>query len=59
MYEVSVWEDGGYEDGDKRCNCGSRGGDELMNAGLLLDTEQNTKNRKSDFFAELFLLRKR
>jgi hypothetical protein len=36
-YEVSLWEDGGFAEEDKKFNCGRRGGDELMRGGLLLD----------------------
>jgi hypothetical protein len=56
QYEVSLWEDGGFDEQDKRYNCGLRGGDELLGAGLLLNTSQVLRG---DFFSELFLLRKK
>ncbi|MDR3303227.1 MAG: alpha-galactosidase [Treponema sp.] len=55
VYEVSVWEEGGYEENDRTFNCGQRGGDELMRGGLLLDAI-STGNRSGDFHAELFHL---
>lgn len=56
VYEVSFWEEGGFIERDKALNCGLRGGDELMNAGLRLDSEGGTKG---DFFSELILLKRR
>jgi alpha-galactosidase len=55
VYEVSVWEDGGFDALDKQANCGRRGGDELMRGGLLLDI---ASGGTGDFRSELFLLRK-
>ncbi|MDR3276257.1 MAG: alpha-galactosidase [Treponema sp.] len=53
-YELALWVEGGFGWLDGLCNCGKRGGDELMNAGLLVDTGQ----WPGDFVSELFLLRK-
>jgi alpha-galactosidase len=58
-YRVSVWEDGGFSEEDRNLNCGDRGGDELMQAGLLLECTGRHNPRKGDFFSELFLLRKK
>ncbi|MDR2629283.1 MAG: alpha-galactosidase, partial [Spirochaetaceae bacterium] len=58
VYEVSVWEAGGVDPGDREANCGLRGGDELMRGGLLLNSPGLTHAKKGDFFAELFLLRR-
>jgi alpha-galactosidase len=54
VYEVSLWEAGGYDWGDKSRNCGLRGGDCLMQEGLYL----NPGASAGDFFSELFLLRR-
>jgi hypothetical protein len=54
-YDVGVWEDGGFDAADKALNCGIRGGDELMSAGLLLECAANMQ-RRGDFASELFLL---
>jgi hypothetical protein len=59
LYEVNVWEEGGFYKEDRDLNCGERGGDELMQAGLLLDCMGHHCSRQGDFFAELFLLRKK
>lgn len=56
LYSVSLWEKGGFEANDKNYNCGLRGGDELMYAGLLLDTTHIAK--QGDFFAEVFIIKK-
>ncbi|MDR0374212.1 MAG: alpha-galactosidase, partial [Treponema sp.] len=56
VYTVSLWEQGGFEANDKNYNCGSRGGDELMQAGLSLDTTYITK--RGDFFGEIFIIKK-
>ncbi|MDR0558346.1 MAG: alpha-galactosidase [Treponema sp.] len=56
LYAVSLWEQGGFEEKDKSCNCGLRGGDELMQAGLLLDATSITK--QGDFFGEIFIIKK-
>jgi alpha-galactosidase len=56
LYDVSIWEEGGFEERDKAYNCGQRGGDELLYSGLLLDSTFVTKH--GDFFAELFLIHK-
>ncbi|MDR1867014.1 MAG: alpha-galactosidase [Treponema sp.] len=55
-YTVSLWEDIAFEPGDKTFNCGIRGGDELMYAGLLLDSSFRTK--QGDFFATVFIIKK-
>ncbi|MDR2149345.1 MAG: alpha-galactosidase [Spirochaetaceae bacterium] len=55
VYDVSLWEEGGFEEQDKSYNCGQRGGDELMYGGLLLDATYVTK--RGDFFGELFVIR--
>lgn len=57
-YQVTVWEEGGYSAEDKNLNCGERGGDELMQAGLLLECTGHHSPKNGDFFSELFLLRK-
>ncbi|GHT66009.1 alpha-galactosidase [Spirochaetia bacterium] len=57
-YQVTVWEEGGYSAEDKNLNCGNRGGDELMQAGLLLECTVHHSPKNGDFFSELFLLRK-
>jgi alpha-galactosidase len=54
QYRVSVWEGGSFEKEDKELNCGIRGGDELMQAGLLLECVDQP--RHGDFFSELFIL---
>jgi alpha-galactosidase len=59
LYEVSVWEDGGYAEQDKLRNCGLRGGDELMGAGLFLNSDMGAAVKTGDFFSELFLLKRR
>ncbi|GHT53279.1 alpha-galactosidase [Spirochaetia bacterium] len=58
-YQVGVWEDGGFSEADKKFNCGDRGGDALMQAGLLLECNGPHGSAKRDFFSELFLLRKK
>jgi alpha-galactosidase len=58
LYEVSVWEKGGFDSGDRECNCGIRGGDELMRAGLHLNVPGIDHEKNGDFFSELFLLRR-
>jgi alpha-galactosidase len=58
LYEVSVWEKGGFDSGDRECNCGIRGGDELMRGGLHLSVPGVDHEKKGDFFSELFLLRR-
>jgi alpha-galactosidase len=58
LYEVSVWEKGGFDSGDRKCNCGLRGGDELMRGGLHLNFPGVDHEKKGDFFSELFLLRR-
>jgi alpha-galactosidase len=55
-YDVSLWEDGGFGELDKAFNCGLRGGDELMKAGLLLGLSYGPKG---DFASELFLLQRK
>jgi alpha-galactosidase len=54
VYEVSLWEAGGYDQGDKSRNCGLRGGDCLMQEGLYLHPGASP----GGFFSELFLLRR-
>jgi alpha-galactosidase len=56
LYDVSMWEDGGFDETDKALNCALRGGDELQNAGLLLDCAAPDKHKQGDLFSELFLL---
>ena len=56
LYDVSLWEQGGFEEKDKSYNCALRGGDELMYGGLLLDASYVTK--RGDFFGELFIIKK-
>ncbi|MDR0690345.1 MAG: alpha-galactosidase [Spirochaetaceae bacterium] len=58
VYEVSVWEAGGFDPGDREGNCGLRGGDELMRGGLLLNSPGLDHKNPGDFFSELFLLRR-
>jgi alpha-galactosidase len=53
-YRVDVWDGSDFEEEDRRINRGIRGGDELMQAGLLL--ECNPALRHGDFFSELFVL---
>ncbi|GHV87208.1 alpha-galactosidase [Spirochaetia bacterium] len=55
-YKVSIWEEGGYAEQDKLRNCGLRGGDELMGAGLFLNSDMRAAVKTGDFFSELFLL---
>jgi alpha-galactosidase len=55
-YDVSLWEEGGFTDEDKEFNCGRRGGDELMQSGLLLDGTLRHSPHKGDFFSELFVV---
>jgi alpha-galactosidase len=55
VYDLSFWEEGGCAEADRRLNTGSRGGDELMRAGLLLDMDFVNHG---DFFSELILLRR-
>ncbi|MDR2793694.1 MAG: alpha-galactosidase [Treponema sp.] len=57
-YDVSLWEEGGFAVEDKELNCGRRGGDELMQSGLLLDCTMRRSPHKGDFFSELFILEK-
>ncbi|MDR3284571.1 MAG: alpha-galactosidase [Treponema sp.] len=57
-YAVTVWEAGGYDETDAALNCGTRGGDELMRAGLLLECTLRNTPKPGDFFSELFLLDK-
>lgn len=57
-YDLTVWEDGGFSEADKRRNTGCRGGDELMYGGLFLDSDHAHIPQEGDFFSELFLLRK-
>ncbi|MDR1107783.1 MAG: alpha-galactosidase [Spirochaetaceae bacterium] len=57
VYEVSLWEAGGFEGRDREANCGLRGGDELMRGGLLLNSPGGDP-QKGSFFSELFLLRR-
>jgi alpha-galactosidase len=58
VYEVSVWEAGGFDPGDRDGNCGLRGGDELMRGGLFLDSPGFEHEKEGGFFSELFLLRR-
>jgi alpha-galactosidase len=58
LYEVSVWEEGGFDETDRRLNCGIRGGDELTAAGLLLECSPHGTPKTGDFLAELFILTK-
>jgi alpha-galactosidase len=58
VYEVSFWEEGGFIERDKALNCGFRGGDELMAAGLCLDSDPAQTPWKGDFFPELILLKR-
>lgn len=58
VYEVSVWEAGGFDPGDREGNCGLRGGDELMRGGLFLNFPGLDPQKPGDFFSELFLLRR-
>jgi alpha-galactosidase len=51
-YQVSLWEEAGYNPEDKQLNCRTWTGEELMQAGLFLDAGQ----RPGDFMAELFLV---
>lgn len=57
-YDVSLWEEGGFAAVDKEANSGRRGGDELMQSGLLLDCAFGYGPHKGDFFSELFVLTK-
>jgi alpha-galactosidase len=59
LYDVGVWEEGGYDAADKALNCGTRGGDELMSAGLLLECAAPNTPKRGDFAAELFLLHRK
>jgi hypothetical protein len=59
VYEVSIWEAGGFDPGDREGNCGLRGGDELMRGGLLLKSPGVDHEKQGDFFSELFLLRRK
>jgi hypothetical protein len=53
-YRVSVWPATG--DPIEAMNAIVRGGDDLMNAGLLLATERHAAARRGDFWARLFVL---
>jgi alpha-galactosidase len=53
-YRVSAWPPG--QDGLARTNAGVRGGDELMQAGLLLDASRAESAQRGDFWARLFVL---
>jgi alpha-galactosidase len=53
-YRVSVWPAG--SDYLARANEGMRGGDELMEAGLLLAASRDEAARRGDFWARLFVV---
>jgi alpha-galactosidase len=53
-YRVSTWPAG--TDELARANEGVRGGDELMQAGLLLVASRNEGAQRGDFWARLFVL---
>jgi alpha-galactosidase len=53
-YRVSVWPAG--SDGLARANEGVRGGDELIQAGLLLAANRDEGARRGDFWARLFVV---
>jgi alpha-galactosidase len=53
-YRVSVWPAG--DDTIARTNSLVRGGDDLMNAGLLLDATRDEAAARGDFWARLFVL---
>jgi alpha-galactosidase len=53
-YRVSVWP--AADDTMARVNTLVRGGDELMNAGLLLEATKDEAARRGDFWARLFVL---
>jgi alpha-galactosidase len=53
-YRVSAWPAGA--DGIARANEGVRGGDELMQAGLLLVASRDEAAKRGDFWARLFVL---
>ncbi|MDR0411386.1 MAG: alpha-galactosidase [Treponema sp.] len=61
VYCVSLWEPSYragliFDAADKRLNCGSRGGDELMSCGLLIDNTFLAVSITGDFYSELFLI---
>jgi alpha-galactosidase len=53
-YRVSTWPSHG--DGLERANAGTRGGDELMEAGLRLDASKDEAVARGDFGARLFVI---
>jgi alpha-galactosidase len=53
-YRVTTWPD--RQDALRRANAGTRGGDELMAAGLRLDADRDEALARGDFDARLFLL---
>jgi alpha-galactosidase len=53
-YRVTLWPDG--HDALKGANAGTRGGDELMAAGLILEAERDDAASRGDFIARLFVL---
>lgn len=52
-YRVSVWP--AVDDGIARANALVRGGDELMSAGLILDSDREEAAARGDFWARLFV----
>jgi alpha-galactosidase len=57
VYQVSVWPTGG--DSIARTNTIDRGGDDLMQAGLLITAERDGAAVRGDFWARLFVLEAR
>ncbi len=53
-YRVTTWPD--RQDALRRANAGTRGGDELMAAGLRLDAAKDEALARGDFGARLFVL---
>jgi hypothetical protein len=51
---VSLWPDA--DDAFARANAGTRRGDELMAAGLVLDARRDDAAGRGDFIARLFTL---
>jgi alpha-galactosidase len=52
-YRVSVWPE--VDDGISRANTLVRGGDDLMSAGLILESDRNEAAARGDFWARLFV----
>jgi alpha-galactosidase len=54
LYRISTWPAG--DDSIARMNAVTRGGDDLMSAGLILDVGRHEAAALGDFWARLFVL---